>query len=156
MMKKVCYYYQDHSGSAGFTLPDDKALLQRLFNPPVLPADEQLRGKRCWLYARVDGSQGDESAGHALELQMDSLREFAENYEMQVAGTTQEIAAGGNGDRAGLLELKHAAAAGKMDYVLVCSRDRLIRNPDLRLLLTYECGLQSLGVDILYMDSQPD
>ena len=21
MMKKVCYYYRDHSGSAGFTLP---------------------------------------------------------------------------------------------------------------------------------------
>ena len=150
-MKKVCYYYRDHSGSAGFTLPDDKALLQRLFNSPVLPADEQLRGKRCWLYARVDGSQGD-----ALELQMDSLREFAERYGMQVAGTTQEIAAGGNEDRAGLLELKDAAAAGKMDYVLVRSRDRLIRNPDLRLLLTYECGLQSLSVDILYMDSQPD
>lgn len=70
MMKKVCYYYRDHSGSAGFTLPDDKTLLQRLFNSPVLPADEQLRGKRCWLYARVDGSQGDESAVHALELQM--------------------------------------------------------------------------------------
>lgn len=156
MMKKVCYYYRDHSGSAGFTLPDDKALLQRLFNPPVLPADEQLRGKRCWLYARVDSSQDNDSAVHALELQMDSLREFAERYGMQVAGTTQEIAAGGNKDRAGLLELKHAAAAGKMDYVLVRSRDRLIRNPDLRLLLTYECGLQSLGVDILYMGSQPD
>lgn len=155
-MKKICYYYRDHSGSAGFTPPDDKALLQRLFNPPVLPADEQLRGKRCWLYARVDGSQGDESAVHALELQMDSLREFAERYGMQVAGTTQEIAAGGNEDRAGLLELKHAAADGKMDYILVRSRDRLIRNPDLRLLLTYECGLQSLGVDILYMGSQPD
>lgn len=156
MMKKVCYYYRDHSGSAGFTLPDDKALLQRLFNPPVLPADEQLRGKRCWLYARVDGSQDNDSAVHALELQMDSLCEFAERYGMQVAGTTQEIAAGGNEDRAGLLELKHAAAAGKMNYVLVRSRDRLIRNPDLRLLLTYECGLQSFGVDILYMDSRPD
>ena len=156
MMKKVCYYYRDHSGSTGFTLPDDKALLQRLFNSPVLPADEQLRGNRCWLYARVDGSQDNDSAVHALELQMNSLREFAENYEMQVAGTTQEIAAGGNEDRAGLLELKDAAAAGKMDYVLVRSRDRLIRNPDLRLLLTYECGLQSLSVDILYMDSQPD
>ena len=155
-MKKVCYYYRDHSGSTGFTLPDDKALLQRLFNSPVLPADEQLRGNRCWLYARVDGSQDNDSAVHALELQMNSLREFAENYEMQVAGTTQEIAAGGNEDRAGLLELKDAAAAGKMDYVLVRSRDRLIRNPDLRLLLTYECGLQSLSVDILYMDSQPD
>ena len=155
-MKKVCYYYRDHSGSTGFTLPDDKALLQRLFNSPVLPADEQLRGNRCWLYARVDGSQDNDSAVHALELQMNSLREFAENYEMQVAGTTQEIAAGGNEDRAGLLELKHAAADGKMDYILVRSRDRLIRNPDLRLLLTYECGLQSLGVDILYMGSQPD
>lgn len=156
MMKKICYYYRDHSGSAGFTLPDDKALLQRLFNSPVLPADEQLRGNRFWLYARVDGSQDNDSAVHALELQMNSLREFAERYWMQVAGTTQEIAAGGNEDRAGLLELKHAAAAGKMDYVLVRSRDRLIRNPDLRLLLAYECGLQSLGVDILYMGSRPD
>lgn len=155
-MKKICYYYRDHSGSAGFTLPDDKALLQRLFNSPVLPADEQLRGNRFWLYARVDGSQDNDSAVHALELQMNSLREFAERYWMQVAGTTQEIAAGGNEDRAGLLELKHAAAAGKMDYVLVRSRDRLIRNPDLRLLLAYECGLQSLGVDILYMGSRPD
>ena len=155
-MKKICYYYRDHSGSAGFTLPDDKALLQRLFNSPVLPADEQLRGNRFWLYARVDGSQDNDSAVHALELPMNSLRDFAERYWMQVAGTTQEIAAGGNEDRAGLLELKHAAAAGKMDYVLVRSRDRLIRNPDLRLLLAYECGLQSLGVDILYMGSRPD
>ena len=87
---------------------------------------------------------------------MDSLYEFAKRYEMQVAGTTQEIAAGGNEDRAGLQELKHAAADSKMNYVLVRSRDRLIRNPDLRLLLTYECGLQSFGVDILYMDSQSD
>ena len=107
-------------------------------------------------HKKVSGRLRMGSAVHALELQMDSLREFAERYGIQVAGTTQEIAAGGNEDRAGLQELKHAAAAGKMDYVLVRSRDRLIRNPDLRLLLTYECGLQSLGVDILYMGSQPD
>ena len=50
---KVVYYYRGRTGSAGFLLPEDMALLKRLFAHGSLPPKAQLRGKRCWLYLRV-------------------------------------------------------------------------------------------------------
>ena len=51
---KVVYYYRGRTGSAGFLLPEDMALLKRLFAHGSLPPKAQLRGKRCWLYLRVN------------------------------------------------------------------------------------------------------
>ena len=51
---KAVYYYRGHTGSAGFLLLEDMALLKRLFAHGSLPPKAQLRGKRCWLYLRVD------------------------------------------------------------------------------------------------------
>lgn len=44
---KVVYYYRGRTGSAGFLLPEDMALLKRLFAHGSLPPKAQLRGKRC-------------------------------------------------------------------------------------------------------------
>ena len=51
---KAVYYYRGHTGSAGFLLPEDMALLKRLFAHGSLPPKAQLQGKRCWLYLRVN------------------------------------------------------------------------------------------------------
>ena len=53
---KVAYYYRGRTGSAGFRLPEDMALLKRLFAHGGLPPKAQLQGKRCWLYLRVNTS----------------------------------------------------------------------------------------------------
>ena len=149
---KAVYYYRDRTGSAGFLLPEDKALLDRLFTHGSRPTKEQLCGKRCWLYARVDGRDTDPSVIHALALQMDSLRQFAGEHGMHVAGMTREAMSGWNADRPGLRELKRAAANGEMDYVLARTPDRIIRSPDIRMLLRYEDDLHALGVEILCIE----
>lgn len=37
---KAVYYYRDRTGSAGFLLPEDKALLDRLFTHGSRPTKE--------------------------------------------------------------------------------------------------------------------
>lgn len=149
---KAVYDYRDRTGSAGFLLPEDKALLDRLFTHGSRPTKEQLCGKRCWLYARVDGRGTDPSVIHALDLQMDSLCQFAGEHGMHVAGMIREAMSGWNADRPGLRELKQAAVNGKMDYILARSMDRIIRNTDIRILLRYEDALHALGVEILCVE----
>ena len=46
---KAVYYYRGHTGSAGFLLPEDMALLKRLFAHGSLPPKAPLQGKRSWL-----------------------------------------------------------------------------------------------------------
>ena len=63
---KVVYYYRGRTGSAGFLLPEDMALLKRLFEHGSLPPKAQLRGKRCWLYLRVNTNRGCTKADSSL------------------------------------------------------------------------------------------
>ena len=41
---KAVYYYRDPAGSAGFLLPEDAELLERLFSHGSLPSKEQPHG----------------------------------------------------------------------------------------------------------------
>ena len=82
---KVVYYYRGRTGSAGFLLPEDMALLKRLFAHGSLPPKAQLRGKRCWLYLRVNTNNpaADEIG---ISGQDTYLRQFAEVNSMQIVG----------------------------------------------------------------------
>lgn len=151
---KVAYYYRGRTGSAGFLLPEDAALLKRLFSHGSLPPKAQLRGKRCWLYLRVntDTPTADEIG---IIRQDTRLRQFAEEHGMQIAGAYKDYMCGWNLRRPGLQFLAQQAAEKKMDYILSCSRDRIYRGHDLRGFLQYEDHLHTLGVDILYPFEHP-
>lgn len=146
---KAAYYYRGRSGSAGFLLPEDMALLKRLFSHGSLPPKAQLWGKRCWLYLRVDtGNLLADEIG--ISGQDTYLRQFAEEHGMQIAGVYKDYVCGWDLQRPSLLFLAREAAEKKMDYILSCKRDRIYRGHDLRGLLRYEDHMHTLGVDILY------
>ena len=86
---KVVYYYRGRTGSAGFLLPEDMALLKRLFAHGSLPPKAQLRGKRCWLYLRVNTNNpaADEIG---ISGQDTYLRQFAEVNSMQIVGVYKD------------------------------------------------------------------
>ena len=91
---KVAYYYRGHTGSAGFRLPEDMALLKRLFAHGSLPPKAQLRGKRCWLYLRVNTNNpaADEIG---ISVQDTYLRQFAEETACRLPAFAKMICADG-------------------------------------------------------------
>lgn len=146
---KVAYYYRGRTGSAGFLLPEDITLLKRLFAHGSLPPKGQLRGKRCWLYLRVNtGNQNADKI--AMNGQASYLRQFAEKNDMQIVGEYRDYTGGQNLQRHSLRLLEQEAASGNMDYILAYNQGRIYRGHDLRGLLQYEDHLHTLGVDILY------
>ena len=145
---KVGMYYRDRAGSVGFLLPEDRALLNRLFSHSELPSREQLQGKRCWPYIRVDTDQQHDQIG--LLIQREKLYQFAEEHEMRIVGETRELVSGGDIGRYDLQAMTKDAENGKMDYILACDRNRIFRGQSLRHLLAYEDHLHTCGVDILY------
>ena len=152
-MKDNCACHTDRTGCN--EVQEFMALMDKILHPPAPPTDEQLRGKRCWLYARVAGRPDDEHAILALESQLDRLRHFADEHGMQITGTTQEASAGCSMDnRPGLSELRCAAVNNEMDYVLVRRRDRLIRSPGVRDYLQYEEELRGHSVEIICVDDR--
>ena len=146
---KVAYYYRGHTGSAGFLLPEDMALLKRLFAHGSLPPKAQLQGKRCWLYLRVN-TNNPEADEIGISGQDTYLRQFTEENGMQIAGVYKDYMCGWDLQRPSLRFLTQQAAEKKMDYILSCSRNRIYRGHDLRGLLQYEDHMHALGVDILY------
>ena len=162
---KAVYYYRGHTGSAGFLLPEDMALLKRLFAHGSLPPKVQLQGKRCWLYLRVN-TNNPETDEIGISGQDTYLRQFTEENGMQIAALLGRAIAGDTGmqiagvykdymcgwdlQRPSLRFLTQQAAEKKMDYILSCSRNRIYRGHDLRGLLQYEDHMHALGVDILY------
>ena len=90
---KAVYYYRGRTGSAGFLLPEDMALLKRLFAHGSLPPKAQLRGKRCWLYLRVNTNNpaADEIG---ISGQDTYLRQFAEENSLQIVGVYKDYMCG--------------------------------------------------------------
>lgn len=116
---KAVYYYRGHTGSAGFLLPEDMALLKRLFAHGSLPPKAQLQGKRCWLYLRVNTN--DPAADEiGISGQDTYLRQFAEENGMQIAGVYKDYMCGWDLQRPSLRFLTQQAAEKKMDYILSC------------------------------------
>ena len=123
---KVVYYYRGRTGSAGFLLPEDMALLKRLFAHGSLPPKAQLRGKRCWLYLRVNTNNpaADEIG---ISGQDTYLRQFAEENSLQIVGVYKDYMCGWDLRRPSLRFLAREAAEKKMDYILSCKQDRIYR-----------------------------
>lgn len=79
--------------------------------------------KRCWLYGRVASPEK-----RALENQMNYLRSFAEKYQLNVVGESQDEASGLTLDRPGLNDFLEAVRQGRADTLLTKDLTRLGRD----------------------------
>lgn len=76
--------------------------------------------KRYWLYGRVASPDK-----WALETQMDYLRSFAEKYQLNVVGESQDEASGLTLERPGLNDFLEAVWQGQVDALLTKDLTRL-------------------------------
>jgi len=79
--------------------------------------------KRAWIYCRVAHPDA-----HALATQQAALEAYAEQQGFEIVGTTAEQASGHDFFRRGLSEVSSAAAAGKVDVLLMANLSRLGRD----------------------------
>lgn len=64
--------------------------------------------KRFWLYGRVASPDS-----HALEIQMEGLRRFAESWKLNVVGQSQDEQSGLTFDRPGIMQFLDSVRARK-------------------------------------------
>ena len=76
--------------------------------------------KLFWLYGRVASPDS-----HALEIQMEGLRRFAESWQLNVVGQSQDEQSGLTFDRPGIMQFLRAR---KVDALLVKDLSRLGRD----------------------------
>ena len=145
---KAIYYYRGHTGSAGFLLPEDMALLKRLFAHGSLPPKAQLQETLLAVSPGEHEQSGNERDRHQrtghLPASICGRKRHADRRRIQ------NYMCGWDLQRPSLRFLTQQAAEKKMDYILSCSRNRIYRGHDLRGLLQYEDHMHALGVDILY------
>ena len=73
-----------------------------------------MKRKRFWLYGRVASPDS-----HALEIQMEGLRRFAEKWKLNVVGQSQDEQSGLTFDRPGIMQFLDSVRARKVDALLV-------------------------------------
>lgn len=83
------------------------------------------QSKRAWLYCRVDAPEDEHGR---LKGQKKELSDYAEQMGFEVAGASQDTGSGLRFDRNGLAEVTEAAAAEKMDVLLIVNVSRLGRD----------------------------
>ena len=81
--------------------------------------------KRAWLYCRIDAPEDEHGR---LKGQKKELTDYAEQMGFEIVGASQDTASGLCFDRNGLSEVTEAAAAGKMDVLLIINVSRLGRD----------------------------
>ena len=79
--------------------------------------------KRFWLYGRVASPDI-----HALEIQMEDLRHFAEKWELNVVGQSQDEQSGLTFDRPGVMQFLNSVRERKVDELLVKDLSQLGRD----------------------------
>lgn len=84
-----------------------------------------MKPKRAWLYGRIDAP---EDALGRLKAQRSELTAFAEHLGLDIVGVSQDRGSGLSMERSGLREVQEAAAAGRMDVLLVTQMSRLGRD----------------------------
>lgn len=97
--------------------------------------------KRYWLYGRVASPDK-----WALETQMDYLRSFAEKYQLNVVGESQDEASGLTLERPGLNDFLEAVWQGQADALLTKDLTRLGR--DTMQTATWIAQLNASGVGV--------
>lgn len=146
--RKAVAYIRTGSRSIGFVLPEEKELMQQFFDSTTMPHDNELIGKRCWLYYRADSSQF--SPLPDLCEQGRGLINFAMNKKMKVVASSLGVAPCGIMDQGSLRTMLDAAAQGLMDVVLVHSRECLSCTKNLREILSFEMLMAEYGVKVIY------
>ncbi|WP_094551583.1 recombinase family protein [Petroclostridium xylanilyticum] len=81
--------------------------------------------KRAWLYCRIDAPEDEHGR---LKGQKKELTDYAEQMGFEIAGVSQDTASSLRFERNGLVEVTEAAAAGKMDVLLIINLSRLGRD----------------------------
>ena len=97
--------------------------------------------KRYWLYGRVASSDK-----WALENQMIYLRSFAEKYQLNVVGESQDEASGLTFDRPGLNDFLEAVRQGRADALLIKDFARLGRDSGWVMELIADLNSAGIGV----------
>lgn len=97
--------------------------------------------KRYWLYGRVASPDK-----WALENQMNYLRSFAEKYQLNVVGESQDEASGLTLDRPGLNDFLEAVRQGRADTLLTKDLTRLGR--DAMQTIAWIADLNTCGVGV--------
>ena len=97
--------------------------------------------KRYWLYGRVASPDK-----WALETQMDYLRSFAEKYQLNVVGESQDEASGLTFDRPGLNDFLEAVRQGRADALLIKDFARLGRDSGWVMELIADLNSAGIGV----------
>lgn len=101
------------------------------------------QSKRAWLYCRVDAPEDEHGR---LKGQKKELSDYAEQMRFEVAGASQDTGSGLRFDRNGLAEVTEAAAAGKMDVLLIVNVSRLGR--DAMKTMDFIRRLNELGIKV--------
>ena len=99
--------------------------------------------KRAWLYCRIDAPEDEHGR---LKGQKKELMDYAEQMGFEIAGVSQDTASGLNFERNGLVEVAEAAAASKMDVLLIVNASRLGR--DAKKTLDFIRGLHDWGIRV--------
>ncbi len=80
------------------------------------------------LYCRVS-TEEQASSGFSLRQQLEALRRYCKDHEIEVVGEFQDTSSGANLDRPGLDALRDRISLGGVELVLCQDRDRISREP---------------------------
>lgn len=81
--------------------------------------------KRAWIYCRIDAP---EDTHGALKEQRKQLMDYADQMGFEVAGCSEDMAAGSSFDRPGLKRLTEVAKRGDVDILIVHNLSRIGRD----------------------------
>lgn len=99
--------------------------------------------KRAWLYCRIDAPEDEHGR---LKGQKKELTDYAEQMGFEIIGASQDTGSGLCFDRDGLSEVAEAAAAGKMDVLLIINVSRLGRDALKTMDFIHQLGKQGVKV----------
>jgi len=78
--------------------------------------------KHVWLYCRVHAGDNEHDR---LKLQKKELMDYGGQLGFEVVGVSQDTGIGLDFDQKGIVEVREAATAGKMDVLLIANLSRL-------------------------------
>ena len=105
------------------------------------------------LYCRVS-TEEQASSGFSLRQQLEALRRYCKDHDIEVVGEFQDTSSGANLDRPGLDALRDRISLGGVELVLCQDRDRISREPAHVYILREE--LQEYGTTLRSLNDRGD